>query len=93
MNFETLQSFYDFTDRTVLVTGGAGVLGLEIVHTLVECNANVIILSRNRERAAKCVAEYMTQVKSKGLVLRVYGDVLKAETFPRRMKRSKQNSA
>lgn len=81
MNFETLQSFYDFTDRTVLVTGGAGVLGLEIVHTLVECNANVIILSRNRERAAKSVAEYMTQVKSKGLVLCVYGDVLKAETL------------
>ena len=35
MNFETLQSFYDFTGRTVLVTGGAGVLGLEIVQTLV----------------------------------------------------------
>lgn len=57
MNFEKPQSFYDFTDRTVLVTGGAGVLGLEIVHTLVECNANVIILSRNHERAAKSVAE------------------------------------
>lgn len=81
MNFETLQSFYDFTDRTVLVTGGAGVLGLEIVHTLVECNANVIILSRSRERAAKSVAEYMTQMKSKGHVLCVFGDVLKAETL------------
>ena len=81
MNFETLQSFYDFTGRTVLVTGGAGVLGLEIVHTLVECNANVIILSRNRERAAKAVAEYMTQVNGKGLVLCVYGDVLRAETL------------
>ena len=81
MNFETLQSFYDFAGRTVLVTGGAGVLGLEIVHTLVECNANVIILSRNRERAAKSVAEYIKQVKSKGFVLCVYGDVLKAETL------------
>ena len=81
MNFETLQSFYDFAGRTVLVTGGAGVLGLEIVHTLVECNANVIILSRNRERAAMSVAEYIKQVKSKGFVLCVYGDVLKAETL------------
>lgn len=81
MNFEKLQSFYDFTDRTGLVTGGAGVLGLEIVHTLVECNANVIILSRNRERAAKSLAEHIKQVKSKGLVLCVYGDVLNAETL------------
>jgi NAD(P)-dependent dehydrogenase (short-subunit alcohol dehydrogenase family) len=81
MNFEKLQSFYDFTDRTVLVTGGAGVLGLEIVHTLVECNANVIVLSRNHERAAKSVAEYIKQVKSKGFVLCLYGDVLKAETL------------
>jgi NAD(P)-dependent dehydrogenase (short-subunit alcohol dehydrogenase family) len=81
MNFEKLQSFYDFTGRTVLVTGGAGVLGLEIVHTLVECNANVIILSRNHERAAKSAAEYIKQVKSKGFVLCLYGDVLKAETL------------
>ena len=81
MNFETLQSFYDFTGRAVLVTGGAGVLGLEIVHTLVECNASVIILSRNRERAAKSVADSIKQVKSKGSVLCVHGDVLKAETL------------
>ena len=81
MNFEKLQSFYDFTDCTVLVTGGAGVLGLEIVHTLVECNANVIVLSRNHERATKSVAEYIKQVKSKGFVLCLSGDVLGAETL------------
>jgi NAD(P)-dependent dehydrogenase (short-subunit alcohol dehydrogenase family) len=81
MNFEKLHAFYDFTDRTVLVTGGAGVLGLEIVCTLVECNANVIVLSRNHERAAKSVAEYIKQVNSKGMALCVYGDVLKAETL------------
>jgi len=81
MNFEKLQSFYDFTDCTVLVTGGAGVLGLEIVHTLVECNANVIVLSRNHERATKSVAEYIKQVKSKGFVLCLSGDVLRAETL------------
>ena len=81
MNFEKLQSFYDFTDCTVLVTGGAGVLGLEIVHTLVECNANVIVLSRNHERATKSVAEYIKQVKSKGCVLCLSGDVLGAETL------------
>jgi NAD(P)-dependent dehydrogenase (short-subunit alcohol dehydrogenase family) len=81
MNLEELQSFYDFTDRTVLVTGGAGVLGLEIVGALVQCNANVIVLSRNYERATKSIAEYIKPVKSKGLVLCVYGDVLNKESL------------
>jgi NAD(P)-dependent dehydrogenase (short-subunit alcohol dehydrogenase family) len=79
MNLEALQSFYDFTDRTALLTGGSGVLGLEIARALLECNANVIILSRNRERAAKSIAEYREQVKRKGRVLCVRGDVLNAE--------------
>jgi len=81
MNLKGLQSVYDFTDRTVLLTGGTGVLGLEIAHTLMECNANVIILSRNRERAAQSIAKYRKQVKSKGRVLWVRGDVLNAETL------------
>ena len=81
MNLEELQSFYDFTDRTVLVTGGAGVLGLGIVDALVQCNANVIVLSRNYERATKSIAEYIKPVKSKGLVLCVYGDVLNKESL------------
>ena len=81
MNLEELQSLYDFTSRTVLLTGGSGVLGLQIAHTLMECNAKVIILSRDRERAAKSIAEYKKQVKSKGQVLCVGGDVLHAETL------------
>jgi NAD(P)-dependent dehydrogenase (short-subunit alcohol dehydrogenase family) len=81
MNLEELQSLYDFTDRTVLLTGGSGVLGLELARTLLECNANVIILSRDRERAAKSIAENRKQVKSKGRVLCVRGDVLNAETL------------
>jgi NAD(P)-dependent dehydrogenase (short-subunit alcohol dehydrogenase family) len=81
MNLEELQSLYDFTNRTALVTGGAGVLGLEIVRTLVRCNANVIVLSRNQERATKSIAEYIKPVKSKGLVLCVYGDVLNRESL------------
>ncbi len=81
MNLEEFQSLYDFTDRTILVTGGTGVLGSSIVQMLLECNANVIILSRNRERAVKSVAEYIKEVNSKGLALCVYGDVLNAETL------------
>jgi FlaA1/EpsC-like NDP-sugar epimerase len=59
MNLDELQSLYDFKDRTVLVTGGTGVLGLKIVCALVECNANVIILSLNPEQTTESVAESM----------------------------------
>ena len=76
MNLHEIQSFYDFTDRTVLVTGGAGVLGFEIARTLVECNANVVILSRNQERAEKSIAEITEDVKSNGRVIYIQGDVL-----------------
>jgi len=81
MNLGELQSLYDFTDRTVLVTGGAGVLGFEIARTLVECNANVVILSRNPERAAKAIAEITKDVKSNTHAMDVHGDVLDIDTL------------
>ena len=81
MNLNALQSLYDFTDRTVLVTGGAGVLGFEIVRTLVECNANVAILSRNEERAAHCVAVVTRETNGNGRAIYVRGDVLDLDTL------------
>src|SRR5215211_7570077 len=81
MNLHELQSFYDFTGRTVLVTGGAGVLGFEIARTLVECNANVVILSRNQEQAKKSIAEITKDVKSNGRAINIQGDVLAIDTL------------
>ena len=81
MNLTEIQSFYDFTGRTVLVTGGAGVLGFEIALTLFECNANVVILSRNQERAEKSIAEITKDVKSHGRVMYIQGDVLAIDTL------------
>lgn len=81
MNFKELQSLYDFTECIVLVTGGTGVLGLKIVRTLVEFNATVIVLSRDRERAARSLAEHVKPANSKGRVLYVNGDVLDVETL------------
>jgi NAD(P)-dependent dehydrogenase (short-subunit alcohol dehydrogenase family) len=81
MNLVELQSFYDFTDRTVLVTGGSGVLGLEIARTLVECNANVVILGRNPERGVKSVADITKEIKSRGGALYVQADVLAMSTL------------
>ena len=81
MNLDELKSMYDFTGRTVLVTGGAGVFGVEIVHMLVGCNANVVILSRNQERAMKSIAEMTKDVNSKGRAIYLYGDILSIDTL------------
>jgi NAD(P)-dependent dehydrogenase (short-subunit alcohol dehydrogenase family) len=81
MNLSELQSNYDFTGRTVLVTGGAGVLGIEISRMLMECNANVVILSRNAERGEKSISEINKDIKNEGQAIYVDGDVLNLETL------------
>lgn len=81
MNLNELQSSYDFNGRTVLVTGGAGVLGFEIARTLVACNANVVILGRDQERGAKSISEITKDIKSNGRAIYVKGDVLDMDTL------------
>ena len=73
MNLQELSSKYDFTGKTIVMTGGTGVLGAEITATLIGCNASVAILSRN-----PLVAEKLAQRFSggKGRHLFVRGDVL-----------------
>lgn len=79
MNLEELQSLYDLSDCTVVVTGGAGVLGREIACALVGCHANVVILDRDLELAQKVIERFPHVVK--GRAVRVYGDVLNMETL------------
>jgi len=79
MNLEELKSLYDFSDRTVPVTGGAGVLGSEIACALVGLNANVVLLDRDQELAQKAIERFPKVVKGRGI--RVFGDVLKTETL------------
>ena len=74
MNLDEFRSLYEFSGRTVLVTGGTGVLAWEIVTTLVQCNASVVILSRNHEQGSMLAAEELKSMK--GRALHVYGDVL-----------------
>jgi NAD(P)-dependent dehydrogenase (short-subunit alcohol dehydrogenase family) len=76
MNLHDLQTFYDFAGRTILVTGGAGVLGFEISRMLVACNANTVILSRKEERAARCIAQIKREINTKGAAIHIRGDVL-----------------
>ena len=79
MNLKELTSLYDFTDDTVVITGGAGVFGSEIACALMGCNANVVVLDRDIELAKKAIERFPTGVK--GRAVRVYGDVLKLETL------------
>jgi NAD(P)-dependent dehydrogenase (short-subunit alcohol dehydrogenase family) len=44
MDLKQLTQMYDFTGKTVVITGGAGILGGEIACTLVECGAKVAIV-------------------------------------------------
>ncbi len=81
MNLDELRSLYDFSGRTALVTGGTGVLAREIVATLAQCNANVVVLSRSHEKGEMSRAEHFKSVK--GRALHVYGDVLDPESLQR----------
>ena len=81
MTLDELRSLYDFSGSTVLVTGGTGVLAWEIVTTLAQCNANVVVLSRNHEQGSMLVAEHLKSVK--GRALHVIGDVLSPESLQR----------
>jgi len=79
MDLKELQSLYDFSDRTALVTGGAGVLGSEMACALLGCNANVVILDRDQELAQQVIERFSTTVK--GRAARVFGDVRDLESL------------
>lgn len=49
MTLEQLTRLYDFTGRTIAITGGTGVIGGDIACALACCGANVALLDRNTE--------------------------------------------
>jgi len=60
MNLAKINQNYDFSGRTIVITGGGGVLGGEIAAALAGCHANIAILDRDMrlaERAAQRIAE------------------------------------
>lgn len=73
MNLQELTSMYDFTDKTVAITGGAGILGGEMACALVGCNANVAILDRDPKLAERFLHRLPT---SRGRAVVIYTDVL-----------------
>jgi len=51
MDLEKLAKGWDFADQTVVIPGGAGILGSEMAWALVKCRANVVILDRDLSKA------------------------------------------
>jgi len=73
MSADPIQAMYDFSGRTVVITGGTGVLGSVMARALAGCDANVVLLARNRARAAEVVQGFGP---GKGRHLALAADVL-----------------
>jgi len=76
MNLQELTQWYDFTGKTIVITGGTGVLGGEIACALVGCGANVAVLDRNPE-LPEALKTPMDAGPGKYMV--AYADVLQRE--------------
>jgi NAD(P)-dependent dehydrogenase (short-subunit alcohol dehydrogenase family) len=79
MNLDDLTRQYDFSGRTVVITGATGVLGGEIACALAGCRANVAMLDRNLE-PGEGLLELMGPDSASQAAL-VYGDVLDADSL------------
>src|SRR5258708_7246672 len=79
MNLAELSKQYDFTGRSVVITGGTGVLGRVMAQALNGCGANVALLARNREKAEAVLAE----MSGAGRTIIVDGDALQRDSLER----------
>lgn len=73
MNLQEFAQWYDFSDKTIVITGGSGVLGGEMACALVGSGANVAVIDRNPD-----LPEYLREPMDAGpgKYMVVYGDVL-----------------
>ncbi|MFQ5614644.1 MAG: SDR family oxidoreductase, partial [Anaerolineae bacterium] len=76
MNLKELSQLYDFSGRSIVITGGTGVLGSEIARTLLDCGASVTLLARSPARAEPLVQH---AASAAGQVLVAEGDVLQPD--------------
>jgi NAD(P)-dependent dehydrogenase (short-subunit alcohol dehydrogenase family) len=78
MNLDELSHMYDLSGCSVVITGGAGILGGELACALVGCRANVAILDRDPALAERLIHRFPP---AGGRAIIVYGDVLKPDTL------------
>jgi NAD(P)-dependent dehydrogenase (short-subunit alcohol dehydrogenase family) len=77
MDLNALLKTYDFTGRTIVVTGATGVLCGAMARALVGCGANVVILARSPEKGAAA----LDGISGPGSAMSILGDALKKETL------------
>jgi NAD(P)-dependent dehydrogenase (short-subunit alcohol dehydrogenase family) len=77
MDLAKLIEMYDLSGRSVVITGGTGVLGSEMAMALVGCGANLTILARNKNKAASVIGA----MSGPGRAIAVQGDVLKLDSL------------
>lgn len=78
MNLNELTKMYDFTGKTVVITGGAGILGGEMACALVGCGANVAIVDLDPTLAERLMPR-LEAGQGRAVVLGT--DVLKTEVL------------
>lgn len=78
MDLAELSKMYDFTGRSIVITGGAGILGGEMACALVGCGASVSIVDRDPALAERLMHRFETSI---GEAIVVYGDVLDPEVL------------
>jgi NAD(P)-dependent dehydrogenase (short-subunit alcohol dehydrogenase family) len=83
-----LTKMYDFKGKTVAITGGAGVLGSEIVCALAGCGAKIALLEVNAE-AGKALIERMGERGKQVLLFEC--DVLKSESIAQATQEAKKS--
>ncbi len=81
MNHAEVARLYDFTGRTVMLTGAMGIIGGHIACALVGCGANVVMLDRNLDPAKGLLDLMGPDAASRAVA--VAGDVLDAESLRR----------
>ena len=81
MDLASLTRLYDFSGRTIVITGATGVLGGEIACALVGCGANVAMLDRNLDPGKGLLGLMGPEAASHAVL--VGGDVLDADSLRR----------
>ncbi len=78
MDLAEVTKMYDFNGRSIIITGGAGILGGEIACALVGCGAKVAILDRDPALADRLLKRFETSI---GEAIVVYADVLNRQSL------------
>lgn len=75
-----MQSWFDLTGKTALVTGGGGVLGSAMAQALADHGARAVLLGRTREKVERAAQQIQA---CGGLAGWVQGDVTDPDSFSR----------